>query len=62
LRRPGLMIKPTTPSAAVVVHGDCWGEDVDDVDRGVALHALHDSMEKREPPMLIAADGCLGAG
>jgi len=52
---PGLMIMATTPSAAVVVHCDSWGEKVDDVDRGVALHALSESIEDDEPSMLIAA-------
>jgi hypothetical protein len=44
-----------TLRTAVVVHCDCWGEDVDDVDRAVALQALHESIEAREPPMLLAA-------
>jgi plasmid stability protein len=52
---PGLMIMVTTPLAAVVIHCDCWVEDVDDVHRAVALHALHKSVEAQEPPMLIAA-------
>jgi hypothetical protein len=45
----------TTPLAAVVIHCDCWVEDVDEVHRSVALHALHQSIEAQEPPMLIAA-------
>jgi hypothetical protein len=52
---PGIMVLAVTPLAGVVIHCDCWVEDVDDVHRSVALHALHQSIEAQQPPMLIAA-------